>query len=73
MTGKELGEALKALGVSQRGFARLLSSKGDEVSAMTVNRWVRGKHPVPCGVGLAVRMLVELRKVRDQIGALVSA
>lgn len=46
--------SLKELGLSQTEFARLI-----EVDVTTVNRWAKGKVPVPKLVHLLLEMMVK--------------
>ncbi len=58
MTGAELQTAIKALGMSQRAFARLINYREE-----TISRWVREHEPIPQVVNVAVSaMLAEIGK-----------
>jgi len=52
MTGAELHEALTALGLSQREFARRF-----EVHETSVSRWIAGTHAVPRWVPMVLAQL----------------
>jgi transcriptional regulator with XRE-family HTH domain len=61
MTGQELREWRKKLGLSQAALARHLG-----VTRVTVTRWEIGLRPVPSFLGLAMRALeIDLREERD--------
>lgn len=53
MTQKELKAALKALGLTQMGAARLFS-----VDGRTVRKWVAGDAPIPGSVALCLNLMI---------------
>jgi len=70
MTNEELRDALDALGIGQRGLARVLSdytADGAVVSPTTVNRWCKGQAPVPAAVALAVTLWLRLRRAEADL------
>lgn len=65
MTGAELKSALDGIGLRQSDLARLLTAHSVDVtvSSTTIHRWCSGEHPVPGSVALAVRLLVDHRRL----------
>lgn len=58
MTALDLRAALRALGITQRGFARRLG-----VANNTVNRWVMGTIEVPQYAAYVVRLMEDVDRL----------
>jgi hypothetical protein len=62
MTGNEYRAAIRRLGLSQAGAARLLG-----VNETTSRRWIKDKHPIPISADLLLRVMVAHRITPENV------
>lgn len=71
MLPDEFSRLLEQLDLSQLDLARLLSEAGDKPTApTTINRYARGKSPIPGALALYLREAARVADLADAVGRL---